>query len=656
MGFKPKKKVKKLADGGQTGNPFLGVGIQYQNIAPDVPSLDAAKIAFESYTKNQNYLEEERQKRRPSREAMINRINEYKGTEGGKAAFADMINQQLNEYDRNIAKNDINWLFSAEGTNQFQNLVSASLDPSRVQQLENNFQILSSGYDSLIKNNTLENAQVSNGQVLVRDKETGESRQIALEEFNSNLHDTITGKQRYNELFKSRNYDAAKDSFYTGVQNYDYAIDNLLSAFKDAGGSQAVDYGSQQTVGDIQSQVKNKMALDAAKAQATKNLSNESRSALQAEYLRRINGTSRYTQEGFDAYVDGILNLQVEKMKRSETSYKKYDLKDGEGGDEGTSSMDFNGVVREDRYLSFTDTEGLDSNAQIKIVGSSYVQRPKETLSEVHITGDVYLVGGEDSSYDDTNYSAEHGGQPMKGADFRVKEVDDMGDFLFPVTTGPVYRADGSPKRGDWIDENAIVMEGDSDAVLYGGRKLRKGMPMREIQIPVTNSKNEVVYTRSANVLELENGDLMEVQASPFRVYSKMDNSNWRPFGGREAKILRPLDQQEAIVSFNADISRHRPTIQYFTGPNGSFPMNPSSSGMKALSAIKVGNPQLYNYTVGLINQYNTGTPDEKAAARQLANQAINDAVREVTMGALRSTVSTAKPTYTKSENRAARE
>jgi hypothetical protein len=654
MGFKRKKNVKKLADGGQTGNPFLGVGIQYQPVAADVPSLDAAKITYENYRKNEDYLEQERAKRQVSEEALRARISQYKGSTGGKAALTDLVVGQLRDYNKTAKANDINWLFSSEATEQRDSIIGASLDPSRIQQMENDFNTLTSGYDSMIKNNTLENAQVSNGQIITRNKETGATESVALENFNTKLHDTVSGKQRYEELFNSKNFDASKDSFFTGVINYDNAINNLLETFRTAGGADAVDYGSRQTAGDVQSVVDNKRALAAAKSQAVKNMSNETRSSLQGEYLKRIASTgAKYTQAGFDAYVDGILNLQVEKMRDRKTAYRQYDADalNGKGKQDELTSSDYNGVVREDFDIPFTDTEGIDEGGSIKVVGSSYVQGDKGPVEMLNISGPVYTTGGEDGMFSGTNYTAENGGK-AKVLETQLENVYHDGGFLLPITTGTVYDPKG--KAIDKVEAGLMIMNGPEGDFKYAGSDIVKGKPMYHMTIDVMGDDGKPAYQRTVNVMELKNGNLVEVKASPFDVYTKKDDRSW--FGsGTNAKIMVPMDQKRSVVAFNKNISMQRTDEKYFSGPNRSWPADPNAPGNQALLMIQKGNINLYNYVIGQIAKSRATSGEDRERYIQDVDRHINDAIMEINEASMRSNVSVAKPDFTRKESEASR-
>lgn len=656
MGFKPRKNVKKLAEGGQTGNPFLGVGIQYQQIAPDVPSLDAAKIVYDNYRQNQEYLEQERAKRKPSREALMQRISQYKGTTGGKAALADAITGQLDEYEKNIKAGDMDWVFSQEATDQFSNLISASLDPSRIQELENNFNTLTSGYDFLIKNNTLENAQVSNGRILVRNKETGNTEEIPLESAREDMHEVITGKRRYEELFNARNFDASRDSFFTGVINYDNAINNLLESFRTAGGSDAVNYGSQPTQGDVQAVVDNRRALEAAKTQAKKNMSNETRSTLQGEYWNRIKSTgAAYTEAGFNAFVDGILNLQVSKMRDRKTEYRQYDdTGSGSGKEPEITSSDYSGVIREDFSVPFTDTEGWDERGSLRIVGSSYVQGDKGPVERLNISGPVYSVGGEDGIFKNTNYTAENGGRSHV-VELELENVYHDGAFLMPVTTGSVYDLNRKKISDSKEDAGRLVMEGNGNDFKFAGSYLAPGTPMESMTIDVMGEDGQVAYQRTINVMRLQGDKYIEVKASPFDMYTKKDDRSWFS-GGTNAKIMVPMSQDRSVVAFNANISQQRQDQEYFTGPNKSWPADPDAPGNRALEKIRKGNQRLYDYTVAQIALARANAAGDPERYRQEANRRLNEAMNEITEAAIRSNISVAKPDYTRTQNNASRQ
>ena len=635
MAYRPKRKY---ATGGSI-DPLNGIGLRYTPVNAEVPNLDAARFFLEEKQKQDAYMEQERLKRKPSRAAVLTSIANLTGTEGQKKAFSDSVLSQLDEYDSR-ARQDPNWVFSTEGQDQFAQLINSSIDPARVQQLKDNYTNIQAGREVLVKNNMLDAYQVNNGNVMVRDNETGVTSEIPLSMLDPKKYTPVTGAEIIDQYNKATDYNPASHRFYSSIDNTDRAIDNLLSSFDTATGSYGA--GSEDGYSKI---IDNIAALSAAKRQAIRNLSPSTVSSLQEKYIRETGG--KYNQKGFDKYVESILDNEIRKRRQRIVSTKPQPTDDDPSNDprnriltEGTPTYQNLNTT-----MSVTDSEGIDSTIQIHLQGTSVIP-PDTQEAPLNIDGSVWSFGGE--SQNNSNFSAERNKDGYYGSRKRLNKTYEkarhISNSVIPVTTGEVFEENGIP-TGERIGSGlAVIKTGEDHEFDYGKGNILDGTPVEKLNVPYTYKDrmgNEVKAEREIDVMRRTDGKYVQVKMSGVKVY-KIDDD------GTEQTLMVPVRPDESLRSFGVNLSPYNYTVPYFSA-DGRFSSDPLSEGQILLATIRKLNPKLFLELKAQIDSAMAGGKLDYSARVQI-NETLNYLRQKIEEGTIRNTFSIAKPEHTKKD------
>ncbi len=654
MGSYPKK-VKKFANGGTTADPVLGVGLQYQQRAADIPDLDAMSFTLEQNRANEKHLQEERDKRKVSRQTALDLINKMPATQGQKEAFTNSILTGLDEYDKK-ASSDVNWVFSEEGSNQYSDLIDQLLSPARQEEMKNNYSILTTGFDTLSKNNTLGSFQVQGNRATVRDKETGAVSVIPLSEIDSARHTPVTGQEAFDHLSRLPKLSPSENPLFTSMYNSNDALKSLWQFFEGATGGS----GSQ---GLLYATSGNSAALNAAKKQAKSALPDEAKSAFAAQYLRDTNGV--WSDAGFDKYLDGILDTEITKRKRFE---EQLIAQKGGSADQETPLREGAGstLVQLDTEFIATDTEGGDDQVPIHVWGKS--ADPVDTQSvieELNVNGPVYSVGGEGNWFGGgVNFSAESKGGAFgikKNLDKVYKNVRRTGNFSMPVTTGRVIDpavnidptgpqdprvslltgnqanmiAQYSPEQ---ISKEAIILKSGAEKYPYGNGTINRQTPIERITVQIPDGKGGF-HPAEVMAMKRSDGKYVEVRTVGMKGYVTND--------GKSENFFVPMDPRESQAAFGANISAFGKRGSYFTD-NNKFSGDPNSAGQVLLRKLANLNPVLFN---DFVKKYGTAISSGRGIDAKLKSEidsVLGHLESELEAGRIRQTFSIAKPEHTK--------
>lgn len=640
MSLYPKQRgVKKFAGGG-VADPFLGVGIQYQQIAADVPNVDAAQAYADAEIKRRDYLEQERLKRKPSRAAAMEMVQKYEGTEGQKRAFQDEVIGLLDDYDKR-ARKDPNWVFSREGQDAYAGLIDATLNPTRVEQLSNNYKLIQSGYNDLVKNNTRDSYQISGNKVLARASDGTVSR-VDISDI-GNGYTAITGDEQYSAISSASQYTHDKDGLVP-ILNKDESIKNLLSGFDSA-------TGMIQSVQGIMDVTSNSQALAAAKRQAIDTMSDQTKSSLQAAYLKISGG--KYTKEGFDKYVDTILNDEVRKRKRSSSEISNEAVRISSDLAKGKETIDPSEqplFTVTNSTMTVTDAGGIDKPVDVMVRGVSNIPTNNEIVPQLAVDGRVWSFGGGSwgsgflwMGNDRANFSAEKNkdgayGAPKKMSQ-RFENAQHVASNIMSVTTGSVFNEDGT-RDAEVISNGSLILQSGDDEHKYGKSAVLKGSVVRDIYVSELGDDGKT-YKRLAHVVPRSDGKLIEVKDIGVDAYRVN-------VGGEDATIMVPVSRQDALRKFGVNVSPYKSNNEYFVDGN-KFPKDPNAPGRILLSKVATMNPQLHQSILNAIEQSlasNNGVIDRrvKAEINELLNY-VNDKIEDNT---IRQTFSIAKPNHTK--------
>lgn len=640
MSVYPKRRgVKKLAEGG-VADPFLGVGIQYQERQADIPNVDAARAYAEAEQRRQQYLEEERLKRKPSRSAVLEMLSKMEGTEGQKKAFQDTVLGQLDEYDAKSRK-DPNWVFSDEGVNAYASLIDTSMDPGRAEQLRNNYSLIQSGYDQISKNNTRDAYQISAGQILARDKDGNVSR-VPLSSL-SQGYTPLTADEQYSSIVAAPTYTHEKDALIP-MLNKDDATKTLLDAFSTASGQ----IQSAQGIMDVTS---NAQALRAAKQQAKDAMSESVRSSLQSDYIKNI-GQGQYSQEGFDQYVDQLLNSEIAKRKRYSSQISSDAIRLSQAMDKGQEVVD----PADQPWYHVTNTTktvrnsaGIDSNIDISIYGESNVPAGNEVIPSLKIDGLAYSFGGGSwgSGFlglgkDGANFSAEQNKDGYVGGPKKINKTYEnaqiVGRSIVPLTTGQVFNNDFT-RSAEVIDNGLMVIKSDDDSYRYGGGAIMKGTQVQEIEVSEVASDGKT-YRRTVQVMPRSDGKFVEVKMAGMNMYSV-------DAGGVDATIAVPMTRPESLRSFGVNLSVEQTNTDYFVSGN-RFPSDPNSSGQTILRKVAALNPVLHKELIDRLSQI--AAKPITLREKEEINALLNHVRSKIEDKSITNTFSFPKESYTKKD------
>lgn len=583
-------RAPQLATGGNTG-----IGVQYAQVGPDAPDVSAAELLLNTQRANDAKLEEERLKRKPSRAAILESISKMEGTAGQKLAFQESVIGSLDEYDKR-SKEDPNWVFSQEGIDKFSTLINDSVDPARRQQLAQNYKTIASGYDALTKAGGLDALQIANGRVVVQDSTDGSTKEIKIEDLDRSIHTPVTSRSRFEQVTNKKDYNPITDNFYAGLTSLDNAKKVLVSGFDDATGvwqgQNTKVINGMPVVMDIMG---NGSALKAAKQQALNSMSDEVRSSLQSDYIQRI-GNSKPTEKGFQAYVNSVLDQEIEKRRKGSEQLS------GDGirlMAEARKAADANQITEPqptiyttNRRVTAIDTEGdlsltgNDSGVDILVSADSAIpiDPEKQIIPSLAVTGSVWAIGGAGRNNNNTNFSASKASDGSYGQAKNISKTFEnlkhLSNSTVPVTVGPIFNPNGLPMK-DKVGAGRIIIQNEDEDYEYGSDSpIPYGAEVEEITVYDQNSAG-----RTVKAIKRKDGNYMEVKDTAVKVYQGLNED-------KEFTMFVPMNREESLRTLGINYSKDRSNINFFS--SGGFSTDPSSQGQQLLDLVESRSPQLY--------------------------------------------------------------
>lgn len=638
--------------GAQAGvvDPFLGIGVQYQQRQADlsqVPSIDAAKLYAQAELQSREYLQAERDKRKPNRMAIMEMAAKRDGTPGEKAAWQKQIIDQLNAYERNFRK-DPNYVFSADGVGEYTSLLDAATDPARAEQMRQNANLLETSFQGLQKNNTLDSYQVSGNQILAQDKE-GNVAMVPLEQINDGNYVPVTGGDRIAQLRASYRYDAATQSVIN-MAGGDAARAMLMSAFETASGSESNEQMFQSTVS-------NRSALNAAKNQAKATMSAEVRDALRADYIKSNPG-KKYDEAAFQGYIDKALDQEIAKRLQNKrnidyASMLRAQAEARKAADEAANSDPFKApliqYVQEDK--SFIDTEGWNERATVTFTGQSPIGlNPSETtFAEKVFSGEFWTFGGDyngSAEYKTAKNGSKSIGQLQKVDGKKIENVKLTKRAIMPVTSGEVLTPDFKTDKERVAEESAIVKgieryrygDGDNSFVPGNFQVETKTIDIYDKDGKPVFDPNGLPLTRQVDVIQRYDGKFLVVNSTPVNVYETGEGNSYSMF-------VEPMTPAQSDMAYGKDLSRYYRETDFFT-INGNFNLQNGGEVNKLMDALAASDPQTYNQMLAFMKAGNIKDPE----VRRILNSKLNEVKRAANNKSNQAIYSTGKPNHTQKD------
>lgn len=632
---------------GAVTDPFLGIGIQYQQRVADttgVPDVDAAKLYAAAELQSRQYLDAEREKRKPNKMAILDMAAKLEGTPGEKLAWQKEIMGKLDSYERNF-RQDPNYVFSPGGIGEYSSILESAVNPAKAEQMSQNYKALQGAFSQVQKNNTGDSFQVRDNQILAQDKD-GNVSWVPLEQ--SEGYTPITANQRFSQLNAAERYDHATDALLP-MAGGDAAKAMLFSAFETATGSE----GNQQS---FTSFVSNRTALNQAKAQAKSTMSSEVRAALQADYAKVHGG--KYTEGGFQKYVDDALNQEIAKRLKTQQSTDLDAMikaqKAANAAKETTSNPFQSPVIQHlDTEIEVWDRKWYsDDKAKVPISGISPIAIPTEEIAKPNATfrDGVWVVGGK------SNASATRTkGKDGKEAFGRMtnEEIKGGEDTKFiqratmPVTSGNVFDPQNKLAR-EVLPKELMIMKGgrkyeygDGDGAYFPDENKVETIYIDQFDAdgkPVMD-KNGLPKVKEIRGIRRKDGYLVEVYETPVNVYETGEDDD-------RQTIFEPMTPAQSQMAFRKNISRYGQETNYFT-PNGGIDLSVGSKVSTLMQGLRTTNPDQYNAILAAFRNGSTRDPEVRIRINKVLN-AVATEVNDITNGG---TFSVGKPLHTQKES-----
>ncbi len=610
-----KTKVQSFRRGGTPTNEAAGgLDIRYIPTAADIPNLAAIESYSRAMTDLNTKRAEEIEKQRPDLNSSLEYINKQNMTSGQKTAFSKRVQENYDAIDTLMRSGDPDAIFKASGRDLIKKYGADLLSPERLSKAGDTKRSLDANYEAGFKNGTLQELDISKGKILVEDKE-GNKQRVTISEL-----EKAPGKYKRLSKQEAYEYNESSESFDTdhlinGAQfNYNQALAEVGGYFANANGS----FSQSGAFSESRSNIS---ALNAARRQAKENLSQNSRDAMMAEYVKR---NENFTEAGFNKFIDDEIDNEFNKHKQVATANKidANDLmklmakKNGAGSDgylnqNGSFPNQHTVDVKIDLSAAGRLFSGKnEEQKQIPVLSESAKYIDKDKIHFKSFDGKNTYFYGDTGGGDQATSSAwnedENNPVTINGS----KYVQHTGAQLMPVLNGMLYEKTKDPKT--WKSTTV-------PADLQGG--VGKLVSFRD--------DNDAIFAPNSKILPNENGEgyyivgrdgkRYGVEMRAFNQYSVLDKDG-NQYSGTDQVIYEQQDLQQSVEFFDNDYSGTNYNSPYISGTKLT------GIGVEFMNKVKSANPEAYQ----LVNQQLLNLPNVNPQQALIESGRINMLINQL--------------------------